>query len=115
MNNKYFNTLSFYQVLLLGEKGTLDALGATMKVAFQLFQSKDTIDLKSNEFVDSSDLNEDCLNWVKDKGIDYINNGYQQSEKVKDKLIEDYDKFNKDFNNLTRQTYIGIINYLRKL
>ena len=102
MNNKNFNTLSFYQELLLGEKGTLDALGATMKVAFQLFQSKDTIDLKSNEFVDSSDLNEDCLNWVKDKGIDYINNGYQQSEKVKDKLIADYDNFKKDRPQLLR-------------
>ena len=37
------NTKNFYQELLIGEKGRLDGLGATMKVAFELFQAKDSI------------------------------------------------------------------------
>ena len=96
------NTKDFYQELLNGEKGALASLGATMKVAFQLFQAKDSIELKSNGFVDNADLNEDTLNWIKDKGIDFINKGYQEIEKAKDFLIEDYDNFKKDRPQLLR-------------
>ena len=60
------NTSKFYQELLIGEKGRLDGLGATMKVAFELFQAKDSINLKTNGFIDNADLNEDTLNWIKD-------------------------------------------------
>ena len=96
------NTKDFYQELLNGEKGQLNALGATMKVAFQLFQAKDSIELKSNGFVDNADLNEDTLNWIKDKGIDFINKGYQEIEKAKNNLIADYDNFKKDRPQLLR-------------
>ena len=96
------NTKDFYQELLNGEKGQLNALGATMKVAFQLFQAKDSIELKSNGFVDNADLNEDTLNWIKDKGIDFINKGYQEIEKAKNNLIADYDSFKKDRPQLLR-------------
>ena len=96
------NTKDFYQELLNGEKGQLNALGATMKVAFQLFQAKDNIELKSHGFVDNADLNEDTLNWIKDKGIDFINKGYQEIEKAKNNLIADYDNFKKDRPQLLR-------------
>ena len=96
------NTKDFYQELLNGEKGALASLGATMKVAFQLFQAKDSIELKSNGFVDNADLNEDTLNWIKDKGIDFINKGYQEIEKAKNNLIADYDSFKKDRPQLLR-------------
>ena len=96
------NTKDFYQELLNGEKGALASLGATMKVAFQLFQAKDSIELKSNGFVDNADLNEDTLNWIKDKGIDFINKGYQEIEKAKNNLIADYDNFKKDRPQLLR-------------
>ena len=95
-------TKDFYQELLNGEKGQLNALGATMKVEFQLFQAKDSIELKSNGFVDNADLNEDTLNWIKDKGIDFINKGYQEIEKAKNNLIADYDNFKKDRPQLLR-------------
>ena len=96
------NTTNFYQELLNGESGQLNALGATMKVAFELFQAKDSIELKSTGFVDNADLNEDTLNWVKDKGIDYINTGYKEIEKAKKDLIVDYDNFKKDRPQLLR-------------
>ena len=96
------NTKDFYQELLNGEKGALASLVATIKVAFQLFQAKDSIELKSNGFVDNADLNEDTLNWIKDKGIDFINKGYQEIEKAKNNLIADYDSFKKDRPQLLR-------------
>ena len=96
------NTKDFYQELLNGVKGALASLCATMKVAFQLFQAKDSIELKSNGFVDNADLNEDTLNWIKDKGIDFINKGYQEIEKAKNNLIADYDSFKKDRPQLLR-------------
>ena len=96
------NTTNFYQELLNGEGGQLNALGSTMKVAFELFQAKDSIDLKSTGFVDNADLNEDTLNWIKDKGIDYINAGYREIEKAKKDLIVDYDNFKKDRPQLLR-------------
>ena len=95
-------TKDFYQELLNGEKGALASLGATMKVAFQLFQAKDSIELKTKDCVDNSDLNEDTLNWIKDKGIDYINVGYKEIEKSKKDLIVDYDNFKKDRPQLLR-------------
>ena len=96
------NTTNFYQELLNGEGGQLNALGSTMKVAFELFQAKDSIDLKSTGFVDNADLNEDTLNWIKDMGIDYINAGYREIEKAKKDLIVDYDNFKKDRPQLLR-------------
>ena len=96
------NTKNFYQELLNGEKGALASLGATMKVAFQLFQAKDSIELKSHGFVDNADLNEDTLNWIKDKGIDFINTGHREIEKAKKDLIVDYDNFKKDRPQLLR-------------
>ena len=96
------NTTNFYQELLNGEGGQLNALGSTMKVAFELFQAKDSIELKSTGFVDNADLNEDTLNWIKDKGIDYINAGYREIEKAKKDLIVDYDNFKKDRPQLLR-------------
>ena len=96
------NTKDFYQELLKCEKGALASLGATMKVAFQLFQAKGSIELKANGFVDNADLNEDTLNWIKDKGIDFINKGYQEIEKANNNLIADYDNFKKDRPQLLR-------------
>ena len=96
------NTSKFYQELLIGEKGRLDGLGATMKVAFELFQAKDSINLKTNGFVDNADLNEDTLNWIKDTGLNFLNAGYQLQEKKKDNPFKDYETVKKDRPELLR-------------
>ena len=101
-NHVKLDTLTFYNELVTGEKGTIAGIGATMKVAFQLFQASKNIDIKTDGFENNADLKADCLNWVKDEGINYINDGYQKAENVKDKLIADYDNFKKDRPQLLR-------------
>tara|TARA_Y100000593_G_scaffold76277_1_gene140949 strand:- start:317 stop:1198 length:882 start_codon:yes stop_codon:yes gene_type:complete len=96
------NTKNFYQELLIGEKGRLDGLGATMKVSFELFKAKDSINLKTNGFIDNAELNEDTLIWIKDTGLNFLNAGYQLQEKKKDNPFKDYETVKKERPELLR-------------
>ena len=96
------DTLAFYNELVTGEKGKLESLGATMKVAFQLFQSKDTIDLTSKGFVDNDELNATTLEWIKTDGLEYLNQGYQLAELKGDNPFKDYATTQKERPELIR-------------
>ena len=94
-----------YNNLVEGKEGLLQAIGATMSLAFSLFQSKqlDVIKkLQVNGFIDTKNQAEKCTSFISDHAIELINSGYQSVENKKKKLFTDIDNFKKDEPEMLR-------------
>ena len=94
-----------YNNLVEGKEGLLQAIGATMSLAFSLFQSKqlDVIKkLQVNGFIDTKNQAEKCTSFISDHAIELINSGYQSVTNKKKKLFTDIDNFKKDEPEMLR-------------
>ena len=94
-----------YNNLVEGKEGLLQAIGATMSLAFSLWQSKELDVIKKlqvNGFIDSKNQAEKCTSFISDHAIELINSGYQSVENKKKKLFTDIDNFKKDEPEMLR-------------
>ena len=79
-------SINLYNSLVEGKDGILKAIGATLNIAFSIWQSKElkvVKELDVNGFSNNSELNEEATNYINAFAIDLINSGYQSVEKKK--------------------------------
>jgi len=94
-----------YNNLVEGKEGLLQAIGATMQLAFSLWQSRELDVIKKlqvNGFIDSKNQAEKCTSFISDHAIELVNAGYQSVEKKKDLIFTDIDNFKKDEPEMLR-------------
>ena len=100
-------SINLYKNLVDGKDGILKAVGATLQVAFNIWQSKElkvVKELDVNGFSNSSELNEEATNYINGFAVDLINSGYQSVEKklANDLMFNNIDEMKKNQPEMLR-------------
>lgn len=104
IDKKTFST-DLYNYLVEGKEGVLKAIGATMNIAYSLWNNRSLDVVKKLDvsgFSNSSEQNEEATDFINNHAIELINSGYQTVSKNKKKLFTDIDNFKKDEPEMLR-------------